>query len=134
MKALSVRSDFAMLICAGEKTIEVRSWHTAHRGPLLICATADRMPGTIPGHAICTADVVDVHLLTKGDLDAACMDKLPKERLFAWVLENIQPIVPVPVRGKPGIFDVEAEVKIIPDGEAGEKFIDEIYRPPLLVV
>lgn len=40
MKALSVKQPWACLLVEGVKKIEVRSWVTAHRGPLLICASA----------------------------------------------------------------------------------------------
>ncbi|MFN6025464.1 MAG: ASCH domain-containing protein, partial [Planctomyces sp.] len=38
MKALSIRQPFASLIAAGKKTVELRTWYTHYRGPLLICA------------------------------------------------------------------------------------------------
>lgn len=38
MKALTVRQPWASLIAAGVKSIETRSWSTAHRGPLAIHA------------------------------------------------------------------------------------------------
>ena len=40
MKALTVRQPHAQLILLGEKTLELRSWRTHYRGPLLICAGA----------------------------------------------------------------------------------------------
>jgi len=36
MKALSVKQPWANKIASGEKTIEVRTWYTHYRGPLLI--------------------------------------------------------------------------------------------------
>lgn len=39
MKALSIRQPWAGLIALGIKTIELRSWSTSYRGPLLICAS-----------------------------------------------------------------------------------------------
>lgn len=36
MKTLTVRQPFAHLIMNGKKKIEVRSWKTNHRGPILI--------------------------------------------------------------------------------------------------
>lgn len=53
MKALSVSSFYAMQIMLGNKTIEWRTWCTAHRGELLICSNRERTPGTIPSHALC---------------------------------------------------------------------------------
>ena len=39
MKALSLWQPWASLIATGAKTWETRSWPTAYRGPLLICAS-----------------------------------------------------------------------------------------------
>ncbi len=38
IKALSLWEPWASLMRCGAKTIETRSWYTAYRGPLLICA------------------------------------------------------------------------------------------------
>lgn len=40
MKALSVKQPWCELIASGRKIIEVRSWQTHHRGPLLVCASS----------------------------------------------------------------------------------------------
>jgi hypothetical protein len=42
LPALSIRQPWAGLIVAGRKSIEVRTWPTAHRGPLLIHASKIR--------------------------------------------------------------------------------------------
>jgi hypothetical protein len=42
MKALSLLQPWATLVVMGAKTIETRSWQTAHRGPLLIHASTGR--------------------------------------------------------------------------------------------
>lgn len=39
MKTLSVQQPFATFIAQGWKTIEVRTWRTDHRGPLLIASS-----------------------------------------------------------------------------------------------
>jgi hypothetical protein len=36
--ALSIRQPWAALVAAGEKTLEIRSWRTNYRGPILIHA------------------------------------------------------------------------------------------------
>lgn len=38
MKVLSIRQPWAWAVVSGHKTIENRTWRTAHRGPLLIHA------------------------------------------------------------------------------------------------
>lgn len=106
MKALSVSSGYAALIGSGEKTIECRTWQTAHRGELLICSNQDRMPGTIPGHGLHIVRVTDIRPFTRKDLDAACMDEFTKG-CFAWLMDYVCPVVPFKVRGKPGLFDVD---------------------------
>lgn len=40
MKALSVKQPWAELLVSGRKTIEIRTWRTNHRGPVLIHASA----------------------------------------------------------------------------------------------
>lgn len=51
MKALSIRSDYAADIMNGTKTEEYRSWSTKYRGDLLICNTAKKIRGFVPGYA-----------------------------------------------------------------------------------
>ena len=41
MKAISVRQPWANLISWGQKSIEVRTWTTEHRGDLLIVSSAN---------------------------------------------------------------------------------------------
>jgi ASCH domain-containing protein len=72
MRALSVRQPFANLIACGRKRIELRSWTTDYRGPLVICAgrTVDRDAATrlrlasaeleARGVTICVVELVDV--------------------------------------------------------------------------
>ena len=55
-RALVVRQPRASLIARGEKTVEVRSWTTPYRGPLVIVVAA--RPATPPGGmAICVVEV-----------------------------------------------------------------------------
>ena len=44
MKALSIRQPWAELLVSGQKTIELRSWNTKHRGPFLIHAGSQWNP------------------------------------------------------------------------------------------
>lgn len=135
MKALSVSSGYAALIGEGEKTIECRTWQTDHRGELLVCSNQDRMPGTIPGHALHIVHVTDVRPFTRKDLDAACMDEFSKG-CFAWVLTYVCPVVPFKVRGKPGLFDVDdALIHRVDESAMSDREIDDFithYINPLL--
>lgn len=122
MKSLSVRQPWATFIAQGWKTIEVRTWRTDHRGPLLICAAkgADLPAGVthieedgelIPlprGVALCLVDVVDCRPLVTADAAAANLE--PEDLAgyaWAWVLANPRPVEPVPIRGKLSLFEVD---------------------------
>ena len=110
MKALSVKEPWAGLIRSGKKTIETRTWKTHYRGPLLICASAT--PKTmLSGNAVCIVELVDCRVMEKSDEDAACCEIYPDA--YAWVLRDIQPIEPFPVKGQLQIFEVDTPVRHI---------------------
>jgi len=126
-----VRQPYAGLIAQGKKTIEMRSWRTDYRGPLLICAGRtselyfeDPYEQTLYdaefpcGVAVGIADLVSIHRFTPGDIEGTG-ERFVCEYLgedfnpadmdydgFAWVLDNARAIEPFPVRGKMGLFDV----------------------------
>lgn len=126
MKALSIHPYYAMGIAVGKKSVECRSWSTDYRGKILICSTAKKLHGTIPGHALCTVDLVDVVPFEKKHLDAALMEKNDFHyNNFAWILKNNLLIEPIPVKGKLSLWNFEEEEKIkyvpkelwlVPDG------------------
>lgn len=98
MKALSIRSDYVMDIFWGKKTIEYRSWSTKCRGNLLICGTAKKVHGGVPGYATCVAKLVKIDRY--GDHD------------YGWRLAPFGPsgsywIEPIPVKGQLGLFNVD---------------------------
>ena len=127
MKALSIYAPYVDAIARGVKREEYRSRATKHRGDLLICAAArtsgdiyhpeeldDRMDPArlhaykrinygwylidwrglyVCGHAICIADLTDCLPYRSGG--------------FAWRLENIRMIRPVPVKGTQNFFNVD---------------------------
>ena|GEM_PF-1077527 len=103
MKALSVREPWAGLIRNGKKTIETRTWNTNYRGDLLICASANPKTG-LSGKAVCIVEVVDCRPMEKSDEMAACCEIYPNAK--AWILRNIRPITPFPVKGQLQIFEV----------------------------
>lgn len=105
MKALSVRQPWAEKILRGEKTIEVRSWTTRYRGPLLICAAAKKCDNLPTGVAVCVARLSDVRPIATTDHAAACCAVDPL-REFAWVLTDVRPVDAVPIKGKLGLFEV----------------------------
>ena len=118
MKALSIHPYYAMAIVAGQKAIECRTWSTDYRGDLLICSTAKKYHGTIPGHALGVVTLEDVVPFTKKHLGSALM--LPAEYrdgMFAWKLTYNRLIVPVPVKGKLSLWDYDGDIEYIPENE-----------------
>lgn len=104
MKALSILPKYAMQIAREEKVEEYRTWKTDYRGPLLICSSNHSgVPGSIPGHAICVVDLVDI--------------RKDGEKDYAWILDDVRLIKPVPVKGKLHIYDVDIEPEYAPDDE-----------------
>lgn len=124
VKALSVKNPWARLISLGIKTIELRSKATHYRGELLICAsgrtskTAEALlaretlllgrhgyQSELYGVATCIVRVVDCRPATAGDATAACC--APAAGSYAWVLEHVRNVAPVPVKGALSFFHVE---------------------------
>jgi hypothetical protein len=113
MRALSVQQPWAALIASGEKSIEVRTWNTSYRGPLLICAGGKWHKLGVELHgekgergvAACAVELVDVRPMTRKDLAAAGLPKgWPLDGLFAWELANARAVEPMPIRGQLGLF------------------------------
>lgn len=110
MKALSVKQPWATLIANGKKTIETRKWKTNYRGKILICSSKakDRWyyGGDYPlGVAMCVAELVDVRPFTKKDVENAHCEFY--EDAWAWELDNVVRVEPIPVKGQLGIFNVD---------------------------
>ena len=124
MKALSIHPIYAMYILNGYKTVECRTWKTDYRGEFVICSTAKQIRGTIPGHALCTAKIVDIVPFTKDHLKAACMyeDEMP-ENAYAWILEDVRPIRPVPVKGKLSLWNYDGPIEYLKKTGKGKKTI-----------
>lgn len=104
IRAVCIRQPWASMIARGEKTIELRTWPTKHRGPLLIVASkspklykpnGDALP---TGCAVCIVDVVDCRPAVATDAPAACCAIEPGE--FAWVLRNVREVAHTPIRGQ----------------------------------
>lgn len=93
MKALSLHPFYAVDIACGDKTEEFRSWQTSYRGDLLICSSQHNDGPLFPrGYALCIVDLYDVSKGQEG---------------YVWRLRNLRPIVPVKVKGKLHLFDVD---------------------------
>ena len=103
MRAVTIREPWAGMIRRGEKTVEVRTWRT-RPGPILLCA-ARRPESDISGHAFAVAEIREIRPMRRSDFAAAGGYYNPAA--FAWVLADVFPIEPFPVRGMPGIFHVD---------------------------
>jgi hypothetical protein len=125
VKALSIRQPYVAAILAGRKSVEVRGGPTHHRGPLLLHASRRwgrreraelerlrsrgvRLLEPEPeelGAIVGRATLVDCRPLEPGDLRRALVDDAEPGR-FAWVLEDVRRLDPVPYRGHLFLFDV----------------------------
>ena len=132
MKALSIHPYYAGMIFAGEKTVECRTWKTNYRGELLICSTNRLFTGTIPGHALCTVQLKDVVPFAKKHLEPAIMNRMPDTDAFAWILEDIRVIRPIPLKGKLGLWNYDGEIEYLKEPETDEedeRMYHEIWEP-----
>lgn len=116
MKAISIHPKYAMAIALNIKTIELRSWRTSYRGDILICTTksGSNDPSIndkyIFGHAVALATITDC-IAYKPGLRRYC---LVERYVYLWdqqcfMLENIRPIKPIPVRGQQRIYNTPIE-------------------------
>mgnify|MGYP001294699278 CR=1 FL=1 len=122
MKALSVKQPWATLLVEGRKTIEVRSWSTQYRGPLVICASAapknifwhdtvdDEHRLMHAGCIIGVVDLVDCRPMRESDAAPACGEYI--EGAFAWVIEKRHYCRPDPIAGRLNLFDVPDELLV----------------------
>lgn len=118
MKALTIYPDYCLDIYTGKKTIECRTWKTNYRGELLICAAKRPTPGCISGYAYFTVNLTDIEPFSKEHLKAAGLIRMPKSKCYAWHFEDRQPVYPIPVSGKQGLFDVDDSlIKYVIDDE-----------------
>lgn len=109
MRALVVRQPWAGRIASGRKTIELRSWSTKYRGPVIIVAGSRKWGKLDPegplGVVVCVVDLVDVRPATTADEAAA--NGAPPDGWFAWVLENPRALPITPAKGRLGLYHPE---------------------------
>lgn len=128
MKVISIKEPFATLIKEKKKYIETRSWKTNYRGELYIHASGKTLAKEFLneytkhlikglemnyGKIICKANLVDCVLMT--DEFIKIIKNNPKEYYcglyqvgrYAWVLKDIEPIVPITAKGKLNIWNYE---------------------------
>lgn len=135
MKALTILQPFAQLIYCGAKKIETRSWATNYRGPIAIHAGVEDYKiedkdveaaieavlyyqnndaEVLHGHIIAIAELVDCIEITE-EMIAEKEQTVPGRNeivfghwapgRFAWVLENVQKIEPVKIKGKQRLWN-----------------------------
>ena len=133
MKALSVHPVYAMCIVTGQKTVECRSWTTNYRGDILICSTAKKENGTIPGHALGVVTLKDIVPFQRKHLKGAMMDEYYPED-YAWILTNPRVIKPFPVKGKLSLWTCEHEIEYlpVPKNEEEDEELGRIYWDPII--
>ncbi|MHC1729806.1 MAG: hypothetical protein AB9866_28015 [Syntrophobacteraceae bacterium] len=120
MKAIAIQQPFAYEMMTGFKTIEACEADTLHRGDILVCSS--RKPALseeemtemeeeygcdfLYGQALFVARLVDVRLMQEGDEEAAMVLHIDPEA-YSWIFEDIRPVIPFPVKGRDGVFEVE---------------------------
>lgn len=138
MKALTVRMPWATLIATGQKTVEVRSWATKHRGDLAICSSASvtrlesglcdafGVDETVRGCVQAIVRLDDCRPMTAADIPAAWLDHLPRDvaaalvkASFAWVLDDARPArIVQPVRGALNLWTIDPAILLAAKCEA----------------
>ncbi len=128
MRAITVRQPHASAILTGEKNVENRGFFTK-TGDILICAGKSGEGDGPRGVALCVVSIVGfVYTLTSGETVVES-EILPEDAevemngynpgAIGWLLDNIRPVEQIPVRGMPGIFNVDDKnIVIIDQGHA----------------
>ncbi|MEZ2231536.1 ASCH domain-containing protein [Microcoleus sp.] len=119
--AITLHQPWASLIAAGKKHYETRSWPTNYRGPIAIHAGKKleqdqsllgllEVPlSSIPlGAIVAIAELTDCILMTKEFiLKQSSFEQYLgcwEEGRYAWKLENVRAIGPIPATGKQGLW------------------------------
>ena len=128
MKVLTLKEPFATLIMKKIKYIETRSWKTNYRGELYIHAGVAKIRKEERerkelsklynndelnyGYIICKCNLVDCIYMSeefiekekKKDYDNFVSGRYEVGR-YAWILDNIEIIEPIKVKGQSGIWN-----------------------------
>ena len=144
MKCLSVSQPFADLIIQGKKTIELRNWNTNFRGEFLIhapikirkedCKRLKISKKLITGAIIGKAQIIDVKKYEtksqiKNDRKQHFASNHFQNKRYGFVLKNAKPFrIPIPYKGKLGLFEVKLPKTKIKTSELKTEIIDEEYR------
>lgn len=124
LRGLTVAQPWATCITEFGKTVENRTWTTKYRGPVAIHAARRydphgapnaealagqrfhpmRGPAGIRGAIIALAELIDVHRCN-GDCSTWA-----EPGQWQFVLANVHPTTPIPVRGALGLWRVPADL------------------------
>ncbi len=128
MKVLTIKEPFATLIKNKVKYIETRSWKTNYRGKLYIHSGLAKLTKEVKnrkgllelynenelkyGYIICKCNLVDCIYMTEEFIKQE-KEKNPNNFIagryevgrYAWVLDNIESIKPIPAKGQLGIWN-----------------------------
>ncbi len=128
MKVLTIKEPFATLIKNRIKYIETRSWKTNYRGELYIQASVSKIRKEVKmrkelsklynenelnfGYIICKCKLIDCIYITKDFIENEKKNNYNNfisghysVGRYAWVLEDIEEIEPIRVKGQLGIWN-----------------------------
>lgn len=105
MNILTIKQPFVDLILTSEKTLEIRTWQTKHRGRLYIQSSqSPKIDGKLSGYLLGFVDLIDIRKMRKSDEKSAHTRYI--DNAYAWILKNPQRIRPIPLKGQLGIFGI----------------------------
>lgn len=135
MRALSVKNPWAALIAAGRKSIELRTWSTSYRGPIVIVSSAqpDRIPAAKAwgktwcdaptSRAVALVELLNVRPAAVDDAERACC-AVPGG-YNAWELRLVRALsIDRHVKGQLGLFSCPADLHSVIGGESGVSDLD----------
>lgn len=144
MKCLAISQPFAKLIVDGKKTIELRSWKTNYRGEFLIhapqkiryedCKRLGIKEKLVTGAIIGKAELYDIKRYSsryevKADFQYHLASGKFYTKRYGFLLKRAKRFqIPIPCKGKLGLFDVETPKTRFKKGEIVSDIIDEEYR------
>src|SRR5579875_237489 len=127
MTCLSLRQPWLELILNGQKTIEVRTWRSRYRGPLLLHASRSidwdacvhfgiRPDSLATGALLGSVELVDCVTFTRDTWQSLAPAHLNyrdfRPGLIGWFFRDPQRLEPTPFRGQLGLFKVPGALLI----------------------
>ena len=144
MKCLSVSQPFADLIITGKKTIELRKWNTNFRGEFLIhaplkiriddCKRLKLNNKLVRGAIVGKATIYDVKKYNSikelhQDKKFHFASQNLENKKFGFMLKNAKQFrVPIPCKGKLGLFEVELPKMVFKKKDIVTEIMDEENR------